>query len=103
MGRPPSTTPALASLSAIVSKIFLVSLVWGHAFDPSIQDLGRRHHKLGGIQNFEHRAVWTSHSAFMMKAGSTSIRVAMKRSVGTKSPSLKNMSSSSTPESGSSI
>ena len=39
----------------------------------------------------------------MMKASSASTRVAMKRSVGTSPPSSKNMSSSSTPESGSSI
>ncbi len=39
----------------------------------------------------------------MMKASSASTRVAMKRSVGTMPPSAKNMSSSSTPESGSSI
>ena len=40
---------------------------------------------------------------FMMKASSASTRVPMKRSDGTRPPSAKNMSSSSTPESGSSI
>ncbi len=39
----------------------------------------------------------------MMKASSASTRVAMKRSDGTSPPSAKNMSSSSTPESGSSM
>ena len=39
----------------------------------------------------------------MTKASSASTRVAMKRSVGTRPPSAKNMSSSSTPESGSSM
>ena len=37
----------------------------------------------------------------MTKASSASTRVAMKRSVGMIPPSAKNMSSSSTPESGS--
>jgi len=40
---------------------------------------------------------------FMTKASSASIRVAMKRSVGTRPPSAKNMSSSRMPESGSSM
>ena len=40
---------------------------------------------------------------FMTKASSASTRVAMKRSVGTRPPSAKNMSSSKMPESGSSI
>ena len=96
--------PALAALSAMVSKIFRVD--FGLAvdpLDPGVEDFQRRHHEIGRVEHVEHGAVGAGEPRFMMKASSASTRVAMKRSDGTRPPSAKNMSSSSTPESGSSM
>ena len=57
IGRPPSTMPALAALSAMVSKIFRVDLVCGiDPLDPGVQDFQRRHHEIGGVEHVEHGA-----------------------------------------------
>ena len=50
--------PALAALSAMVSKIFRVALVCGiDPLDPRVEDFQRRHHEVGGVEHVEHRAV----------------------------------------------
>ena len=50
--------PALAALSAMVSKIFRVDFVCGiDPLDPRVEDFQRGHHKVGGVEHVEHRAV----------------------------------------------
>ena len=50
--------PALAALSAMVSKIFRVDFVCGiDPLDPCVENFQRGHHEVGGVEHVEHGAV----------------------------------------------
>jgi hypothetical protein len=96
--------PALAALSAMVSKIFRVALVSGSIRSTRVSRISNAGTTKSVAFSTSNRVQpGPARRCFIMNASSASTRAAMKRSDGTGPPSAKNMSSSSTPESGSSI